>query len=229
MAELNIATAILSVSTPGTTFLPKPADAASLARDLNDYSAGLVASSPERFGFFATVPCRTSTKPSPKPCARWTTSTPTGWCCWPTTPGPTSARRARRPVRRARRALRSGVHPSGRTARTGGARCIAMGGGLSARHDSSRILTGAQRHTQQVPEHPVHPRPCRRLRPVRLAPDGHRDHGATPAAVPRTASTTSPASTSTPRCRPARPHCRLCLRSPNRAISLSGPIGRSRQ
>ena len=56
MAELNIATAILSVSTPGTTFLPKPADAASLARDLNDYSAGLVASSPERFGFFATVP-----------------------------------------------------------------------------------------------------------------------------------------------------------------------------
>ena len=56
MAELNIATAILSVSTPGTTFLPKPADAASLARDLNDYSAGLVASSPERFGFFATLP-----------------------------------------------------------------------------------------------------------------------------------------------------------------------------
>ena len=56
MAELNIATAMLSVSTPGTTFLPKPADAASLARDLNDYSAGLVASSPERFGFFATVP-----------------------------------------------------------------------------------------------------------------------------------------------------------------------------
>jgi 6-methylsalicylate decarboxylase len=56
MAELDIASAILSVSTPGTMFLPKPADAAALARDLNDYSAGLVASSTDWFGFFATVP-----------------------------------------------------------------------------------------------------------------------------------------------------------------------------
>ncbi|HZA11176.1 amidohydrolase family protein [Mycobacterium sp.] len=56
MAELNVATAILSVSTPGTTFLAGPADAAALARDLNDYTADLVASQPERFGFFATVP-----------------------------------------------------------------------------------------------------------------------------------------------------------------------------
>ncbi|MFN8043711.1 MAG: amidohydrolase family protein [Mycobacterium sp.] len=56
MAELDVATAILSVSTPGTTFLPNPADAAALARDLNDYSAELVAGQPDRFGFFATVP-----------------------------------------------------------------------------------------------------------------------------------------------------------------------------
>jgi 6-methylsalicylate decarboxylase len=56
MAELDVATAILSVSTPGTTFLPNPADAAALARDLNDYGADVVASAPERFGFFATVP-----------------------------------------------------------------------------------------------------------------------------------------------------------------------------
>lgn len=56
MAELGIATAILSVSTPGTTFLPDPADAAALARDLNDYTAELVAARPDRFGFFATVP-----------------------------------------------------------------------------------------------------------------------------------------------------------------------------
>ncbi len=56
MAELDVGTAILSVSTPGTTFLPKPADATALARDLNDYSADLVASQLERFGFFATVP-----------------------------------------------------------------------------------------------------------------------------------------------------------------------------
>ena len=56
MAELDVATAIMSVSTPGTTFLPDPADAAALARDLNDFTADLVAGQPERFGFFATVP-----------------------------------------------------------------------------------------------------------------------------------------------------------------------------
>jgi predicted TIM-barrel fold metal-dependent hydrolase len=56
MAELDIATAILSVSTPGTTFLPDPADAAALARELNDYTADLAADQPDRFGFFATVP-----------------------------------------------------------------------------------------------------------------------------------------------------------------------------
>lgn len=56
MADLDVATAILSVSTPGTTFLPNPADAAALARDLNDYGSDLVASAPDRFGLFATVP-----------------------------------------------------------------------------------------------------------------------------------------------------------------------------
>ncbi|OBI51385.1 amidohydrolase family protein [Mycobacterium sp. E796] len=56
MGELNVATAILSVSTPGTAFLPDARDAASLARDLNDYLAGLVRAQPDRFGFFATVP-----------------------------------------------------------------------------------------------------------------------------------------------------------------------------
>ena len=56
MADLDVATAIVSVSTPGTTFLPDAVDAAALARDLNDYGADLVASAPDRFGFFATVP-----------------------------------------------------------------------------------------------------------------------------------------------------------------------------
>lgn len=56
MAELDVGTAILSVSAPGTTFLPAAADAAALARDVNDYSAALVESQPDRFGFFATVP-----------------------------------------------------------------------------------------------------------------------------------------------------------------------------
>ena len=56
MAELDVGTAILSVSTPGTTFLSNPADAAALARHVNDYSAALAAAQPDRFGFFATLP-----------------------------------------------------------------------------------------------------------------------------------------------------------------------------
>jgi len=56
MADLNVGTAILSVSTPGTAFVPDPADAAALARDLNDYTADLAAAHPDRFGFFATTP-----------------------------------------------------------------------------------------------------------------------------------------------------------------------------
>ena len=56
MAELDVATGIVSVSTPGTAFLPDAADAAGLARDLNDYRAALVGNNPDRFGFFATIP-----------------------------------------------------------------------------------------------------------------------------------------------------------------------------
>lgn len=56
MSELDVATAILSVSTPGTIFLPDAADAAALARDLNDFCADLTRKHPDRFGFFATVP-----------------------------------------------------------------------------------------------------------------------------------------------------------------------------
>lgn len=56
MDQLGIATAIVSVSTPGVSFLPNPADAANLSRDINDYSAALVAANPQRCGFFATIP-----------------------------------------------------------------------------------------------------------------------------------------------------------------------------
>ncbi|OBG41567.1 amidohydrolase family protein [Mycobacterium sp. E3198] len=56
MGELNVAAAILSVSTPGTAFLPGSADAAALARDINDYLAEIARAQPDRFGFFATVP-----------------------------------------------------------------------------------------------------------------------------------------------------------------------------
>ena len=40
----------------GTTFLPAAADAAALARDVNDQLAGVVSENPDRFGLFATVP-----------------------------------------------------------------------------------------------------------------------------------------------------------------------------
>lgn len=56
MDLLGVSAAILSVSTPGTTFLTDGGDAAALARDLNDYTADLVAKWPSRFGFLATVP-----------------------------------------------------------------------------------------------------------------------------------------------------------------------------
>jgi predicted TIM-barrel fold metal-dependent hydrolase len=56
MANLGVGTAVLSVSTPGTAFLPNPADAAALARDLNDYTAEMAAAQPDRFGFFASMP-----------------------------------------------------------------------------------------------------------------------------------------------------------------------------
>jgi 6-methylsalicylate decarboxylase len=56
MDALDVSTAILSVSAPGTTVLPAPADAAALARDLNDSVADVAATHPDRFGFFAVVP-----------------------------------------------------------------------------------------------------------------------------------------------------------------------------
>ncbi|WP_431682567.1 amidohydrolase family protein [Kitasatospora sp. KL5] len=56
MDLLGTATAILSVSTPGTGFLSDPAEAADLARRLNDSAAALAAEHPDRFGWFATLP-----------------------------------------------------------------------------------------------------------------------------------------------------------------------------
>ncbi|MGW8634842.1 amidohydrolase family protein [Streptomyces sp. NPDC055793] len=56
MDLLGTTTSIVSVSTPGTGFLTEPAEAADLARRLNDHSAALVSDHPGRFGFFATLP-----------------------------------------------------------------------------------------------------------------------------------------------------------------------------
>ncbi|MEV0358108.1 amidohydrolase family protein [Nocardia sp. NPDC050697] len=56
MAGMGIASAVLSVSTPGTAFLGDRTEAARLARAVNDYSAELAAAAPQTFGFFATLP-----------------------------------------------------------------------------------------------------------------------------------------------------------------------------
>ena len=95
MADLDVGTAILSVSTPGTAFLPNRADATALTRDLNDYTADLVAAQPDRFGFFATVPLPHIDESVTEIVAPSTNSTPTASCCWPTTPAPISASQVR--------------------------------------------------------------------------------------------------------------------------------------
>ncbi|MFE7746697.1 amidohydrolase family protein [Nocardia sp. NPDC057455] len=55
MERAEIASAVLSVSTPGTTFVADAAQAAELARSVNDYTAALAHAEPDRFGFFATL------------------------------------------------------------------------------------------------------------------------------------------------------------------------------
>lgn len=55
MDSRRIATAVLSVSTPGT-HLGDDAEARTWARKVNDYAAETVKDRPDRFGFFASVP-----------------------------------------------------------------------------------------------------------------------------------------------------------------------------
>jgi predicted TIM-barrel fold metal-dependent hydrolase len=55
MDENGIATAILSLSAPGVHFGSEE-EASALARDCNEYAAGLAARHPGRFGFFAVLP-----------------------------------------------------------------------------------------------------------------------------------------------------------------------------
>lgn len=55
MDQQGVATAVLSLTTPGVWFgSPKPA--AELARRVNEYAADLVQRHPRRFGFFAVIP-----------------------------------------------------------------------------------------------------------------------------------------------------------------------------
>jgi predicted TIM-barrel fold metal-dependent hydrolase len=55
MGRAGVATAVLSITTPGLSF-GDAAAARRLARECNDYGAGLRRSYPERFGLFAALP-----------------------------------------------------------------------------------------------------------------------------------------------------------------------------
>lgn len=56
MDETGIASAVVSVSAPGTTFLDDLKAEVALAREVNEFGAGLVERYPDRFGHFATLP-----------------------------------------------------------------------------------------------------------------------------------------------------------------------------
>ncbi|MFC7265710.1 amidohydrolase family protein [Streptomyces lutosisoli] len=56
MDLLGTATAVVSVSTPGTAFLTDPDEATVLAHRLNEFSADLATGHAGRFGWFATLP-----------------------------------------------------------------------------------------------------------------------------------------------------------------------------
>jgi hypothetical protein len=78
MDQGGTAKALLSVSTPGVTPAGTAAEAADMARLVNDAAAEVVKDRPDRFGFLATVPCRPSTPPSPRRPGRSTSCGPTG-------------------------------------------------------------------------------------------------------------------------------------------------------
>lgn len=56
MDDVGIAAALLSLSSPGTTFVSDPAERAELAAAINEDGAAIVAAHPDRFGLLATLP-----------------------------------------------------------------------------------------------------------------------------------------------------------------------------
>lgn len=54
--SIGVRTRILSVSTPGVTFIADPQEAAATARSMNEHCASLRDKDPLAYGFFATVP-----------------------------------------------------------------------------------------------------------------------------------------------------------------------------
>ena len=171
MDELGIGTAILSVSAPGTAFLPDPADAAALARDLNDFAAKAVAAQPDRFGFFATVPLPHVDAATAETLRALDDLKADGVVLLANHAGVYLGEEGQDALFAAldERAAVAFVHPAELPARQ--FRRCAVGRGLPTRHDPCRIFVSAQRNTAALPEHQVHPQPRRRIRSLRQPPD----------------------------------------------------------
>jgi predicted TIM-barrel fold metal-dependent hydrolase len=177
MAELDVATAILSVSTPGATFLPNPADAVALARDLNDYSAHRVVAQPDRFGFFATIPMPHLDVSVAETVRALDDLKADGVVLLANNAGTYLGHDGQDELWEALDERGGGVHSPGRPTRADRARSCPVRGRLPTRHDTRRISVGAQRCRRKYPKIRFISEPCRRLRPVCLASDGGGDHG----------------------------------------------------
>ena len=225
MAELDIATAILSVSTPGTTFRSNVADAAALARDLNDYSAQLVADQPDRFGFFATVPMPHIGESVTESVRALDELKADGVVLLANNAGTYLGQEGQDDLWAALngRSAVVFIHPADLPGPTvpGVAPFVAdfpaphtfwyaTAFVASIRTSASSSVTPVGSFRTPVTAWQWRSRP-------------------TPVAAQQTASTTSPASTSTPHYPPAPPRCPPCLRSPSPATSRSAPTGPSRQ
>ena len=207
---------------------PNASDASALARDVNDYSADLVASQPDRFGFFATVPMPHVAESVAETVRALDELNADGVVLLANNEASTSARTAKTTCSprwtRARR-WSSSIPPS----------CPAPPCPVSCRSpptsclDTTRAAYLLVRNgiRQQVPEHPLHPEPCRRVRPLCVAPDGHGDHERHRAQPRRHPRRFLRVLLRHRVCRRAPPPCRRCWRSPSRDTSPSAPTSRS--
>jgi hypothetical protein len=172
--------------------------------------------------------CPTSMNPWPRPFTLSTTSRQTASCCWPTTMAPTSVRAART--------------TSGRRSMSARPRCSSI-----PPICPDRLCPAWRRGPQTFCSTPPAPHTywCATAFAANMRTFG--SSSAMPAAssrMPRpgwpwqswptrdealpTASTTFPASTSTPHCRPVPPRCRRYWHSLNQPTSRSGPTFRTR-
>ena len=93
MDRHDVQTGILSLSTPGVYF-GDAVETRQRAREVNEYSAEVVAGRPERFGFFATLTLPDVEGALAEARTPWTPCSRTESCCWPTMTAATWAIRA---------------------------------------------------------------------------------------------------------------------------------------